>query len=1293
MKCLTSFKRFALATIILFVGVNLWGQEPTLTGAGTEGEPYQIGSSTDWAIFAYWINDGTNANAHYKLTANIQTGTGVSNDVYTNGTMVGTEDHPFQGTFDGGGYTLTFYYNSTNEDVPVAPFLYTYGAKFKDLNVLGRIQKDKNGAAGLIGINEIEINEVTKTTTVENTTVGVSIYCFSYYSEHCGGFAVDGCNVQFDNCVFNGSMIVGDDDGVANKNSGGFCGLGNSGTKFNKCLYGVEYGGWFYGENFAYTTTTIGAITDCYYTYGDYDETSTQGTKAKTKIDSNKIGQKIDNICGINVYDDDLISVEITFTNTDTQDEYTKAPYAEQIIVGFIVKFDDVAVAPGEGKYKYTITDSYGGSTVQDIGEYTFKVEGNKTNNYYGSATRHFYVTAPDTYGNWDDLKAALSASGPSTVNLDRNYKEGVGGSGVLLINRDVVINLNGFTIDRNLTEATEIGHVIKIVKNGNKRPRVSIIGPGVIKGAYNKAANGIERKDSNDGGGIYNMGYLTLDKVTISDNKCVKENSEANNTNPVGRGGGIYSGKGSTLTMTNVIIRANEAKGGGGGVFADGAESFTMSENCSVRSNESSDKGGGIRVKNCDTATITDCVINSNTVDNHTTESVANGGGIHLDSGSLTLDRCTINNNRAYKYGAGIYVIKGEINVNNCAIKYNMAFDEDLHNEGRGGGIYMHGGTLNLNGGSIQGNASNKSYGGGIYINSAATFNLTGSATISSNINYLSSGSSNNTNVYLVGASKINIEGSIAGSNIGVSTNIGESVFTTGLSGNGNTSLFTSDNGDYEVSEFNNEAKLVILHPWTPDDPDEGGYVWINDAVALSRMQTVTGNGIKFGDNGSLTILPGGYLDANITNSDPTKLIIHGGQLVTTSENVQATMKKDISAALALNGRFWYLISSGIANPNITSNTNLIKMSANDYPEYDLYRFNESVTNNLQWENYRNAEHTDFTTLENGRGYLYRNGNDYTISISGTLNTAATITTQTLTCTGTSETNLLKGFNIIGNPYSHNIKKGDGQAIPNGDLLESNYYVLLEDSTWEPVDDGEEIHVMEGILVQARKSGTLTISKIPVHAPVEPASKDEGCVKAGNDKIWFTINNAEFKDRACVEFKSGHGLNKIAHPNENAPMLYIHHNGEDFASVDMNPDAKSFNLNFEAKTMGFYTLSVKLQGEYSYLRLIDKLADKDIDLLIEDEYTFVGSASDSKDRFVVRLSETSGNDDKEVFAYQSGNEIIVSGEGELQIFDVMGRMVATQYIDGVGTWHAASTQTGVYILKLNGMTQKIVIR
>ena len=74
--------------------------------------------------------------------------------------------------------------------------------------------------------------------------------------------------------------------------------------------------------------------------------------------------------------------------------------------------------------------------------------------------------------------------------------------------------------------------------------------------------------------------------------------------------------------------------------------------------------------------------------------------------------------------------------------------------------------------------------------------------------------------------------------------------------------------------------------------------------------------------------------------------------------------------------------------------------------------------------------------------------------------------------------------------------------------------------------------------------------------------------------------------------------------------------------------------------------------------------------------------------------SFTSVSDD--IFAYQNGDDIVVSGVGILQVYDVMGRLVTVKEIHGVETMYTSSLQSGVYIFRMVGetiMTQKIVVR
>ena len=86
----------------------------------------------------------------------------------------------------------------------------------------------------------------------------------------------------------------------------------------------------------------------------------------------------------------------------------------------------------------------------------------------------------------------------------------------------------------------------------------------------------------------------------------------------------------------------------------------------------------------------------------------------------------------------------------------------------------------------------------------------------------------------------------------------------------------------------------------------------------------------------------------------------------------------------------------------------------------------------------------------------------------------------------------------------------------------------------------------------------------------------------------------------------------------------------------------------------------------------------------------------DPEARFQLVFNSNNSNPDNDIFAYQNGNEIIVNGEGELQIFDVMGRFVMSRTINGDASINTAAFNTGVYLFRIVGTevkTQKIVVR
>lgn len=401
-------------------------------------------------------------------------------------------------------------------------------------------------------------------------------------------------------------------------------------------------------------------------------------------------------------------------------------------------------------------------------------------------------------------------------------------------------------------------------------------------------------------------------------------------------------------------------------------------------------------------------------------------------------------------------------------------------------------------------------------------------------------------------------------------------------------------------------------------------------------------------------------------------KIIIEDGGQLLTNTPVDVTVEKPVTSWNTAAKTGWYAIASPVYNQTFEDVEELVSSSY----EHNIYRYDEPTH---VWQEYRN-DNNPFTSFENGRGYLYRTSLEGNIGYTGTINHGTVEVPITFNSTDTK----LKGFNLIGNPYPHIIYKGaNDAAIPNGVLLEDKYCVLGANGEWTLTDDGTTITPGTAILVQAKANGTLYIDDVSTGA----ASKSD------NDNIWFTVRNNEFEDVACAEFKEGRGFNKMAHYNEEVPMLYIKHKGENFASVDMDSNTKVIDLCFKANVIGKYTLRLNAKGNFSYLHLVDKLTGNDIDMLIEDEYSFFGTTNDNTDRFIIRLSYSDDNNfDDDCFVYQNDNELIVNGEGELQVFDVMGRMVTSQHINGMNIVQKPD-ETGVYIFRLNGKTQKIVVR
>jgi hypothetical protein len=183
---------------------------------------------------------------------------------------------------------------------------------------------------------------------------------------------------------------------------------------------------------------------------------------------------------------------------------------------------------------------------------------------------------------NWT---AATDSTYGTSFGTGAGFYDGTNQAGSICVptGKYITLDLNGFTIDRNLNEpCSDYGGWV-IANLGTLTIRDSGTG-GTITGGYTgKFVDG-----SKSGGGIYNAGTLTLSGGTITKNADGE------------KGGGVYNAENASFTMTGGNISANIAatgKGGytcGGGVYNDGTFTMTGGEISGNYSCDTANEDGG---------------------------------------------------------------------------------------------------------------------------------------------------------------------------------------------------------------------------------------------------------------------------------------------------------------------------------------------------------------------------------------------------------------------------------------------------------------------------------------------------------------------------------------------------------------------------------------------------------------------------------------------------------------------------------------------------------------------------
>lgn len=218
--------------LVMFCSLGAWAESPYKhSGEGTPESPFLISSVQDWNKFCLMVRavevSAEYASMYYKLTTDLTVeGSVLSSVAYS----AGDKTHPFSGSFDGDGHTLTFKYNTILSYG--APFYAVSGATISNLNVAGRIDVSGgvNYASGIAG----HVCGTGKT-TITNCTVSSTISASGNGSGGHGGFAgyVDsGAKLDILGCTFIGNFA-----GYVTMHCGGFVGYNFGDVRIENGLF------------------------------------------------------------------------------------------------------------------------------------------------------------------------------------------------------------------------------------------------------------------------------------------------------------------------------------------------------------------------------------------------------------------------------------------------------------------------------------------------------------------------------------------------------------------------------------------------------------------------------------------------------------------------------------------------------------------------------------------------------------------------------------------------------------------------------------------------------------------------------------------------------------------------------------------------------------------------------------------------------------------------------------------------------------------------------------------------
>ena len=207
---------------------NIYGD---LVGAGTQENPYVIGSVDHWNTLAFRIRSGESFSGKYFL---------LLSDLAVNLQLGSDASHPFSGHFDGRGRTLTF--TRTSAADYCAPFRYVKDATIRNIRIKGTVYTNHMDASGLVGYADgsLSLSQCWSSVKIDSRINGDGTHGGLISRVAKTATSITLTDALFDGKFHQGKSTKDPGDNVTTTHCGGLIGWAYVPVTFTNCLFNPE---------------------------------------------------------------------------------------------------------------------------------------------------------------------------------------------------------------------------------------------------------------------------------------------------------------------------------------------------------------------------------------------------------------------------------------------------------------------------------------------------------------------------------------------------------------------------------------------------------------------------------------------------------------------------------------------------------------------------------------------------------------------------------------------------------------------------------------------------------------------------------------------------------------------------------------------------------------------------------------------------------------------------------------------------------------------------------------------